>query len=144
MATAAMTLATPTGPTDIREVLGLHTRLARGLTGAVVLAMAMVMVGFGVIPVSIAFFGAAAMPMSGLIADQIGRRVIQVDERRGTLSVWEHVREDDRLDVSEGPDRVYSLDDLREVIGAQGGGPERGARPRPPAQSRAVTVRLTP
>ena len=57
-------------------------------------------------------------------ADQIGRRVIQVDERRGTLSVWEHVREDDRLDVSEGPDRVYSLDDLREVIGAQGGGPE--------------------
>lgn len=57
-------------------------------------------------------------------ADQIGRRVIQVDERRGTLSVWEHVREDGRLDVSEGPDRVYSLDDLREVIGAQGGGPE--------------------
>ena len=57
-------------------------------------------------------------------ADQIGRRVIQVDERRGTLSVWEHVREDDRLDVSEGPDRVYSLDDLREVVGAQGGGPE--------------------
>lgn len=40
MATAAVTLATPTGPTDIREVLGLHTRLARGLTGAVVLAMA--------------------------------------------------------------------------------------------------------
>ena len=57
-------------------------------------------------------------------ADQIGRRVIQVDERRGTLSVWEHVREDGRLDVSEGPDRVYSLDDLREVVGAQGGGPE--------------------
>ena len=57
-------------------------------------------------------------------ADQIGRRVIQVDERRGTLSVWEHVREDGRLDVSEGPDRVYSLDDLREVMGAQGGGPE--------------------
>lgn len=56
--------------------------------------------------------------------DQIGRRVIQVDERRGTLSVWEHVREDGRLDVSEGPDRVYSLDDLREVVGAQGGGPE--------------------
>ena len=35
-----MNLATPTGPTDVREVLGLHTRLARALTGAVVLAMA--------------------------------------------------------------------------------------------------------
>mgnify|MGYP000939038852 FL=1 len=57
-------------------------------------------------------------------ADQVGLRVAQVDERRGTLSVWEHVREDGRLDVSEGPDRVYSLDDLREVMGAQGGGPE--------------------
>ena len=57
-------------------------------------------------------------------ADQVGLRVAQVDERRGTLSVWEHVREDGRLDVSEGPDRVYSLDDLREVVGAQGGGPE--------------------
>ena len=56
-------------------------------------------------------------------ADQIGRRVIQVDERRGTLSVWEHVREDGRLDVSEGPDRVYDLDELYEVTGARGAGP---------------------
>ena len=38
--------------------------------------------------------------------------------------MWEHVREDGRLDISEGPDRVYSLDDLREVMGTQGGGPE--------------------
>ena len=56
-------------------------------------------------------------------ADQIGRRVIQVDERRGTLSVWEHVREDGRLDVSEGPDRVYDLDEFYEVTGARGAGP---------------------
>ena len=69
-------------------------------------------------------------------ADQIGRRVIQVDERRGTLSVWEHVREDGRLDVSEGPDRVYSLDDLREVVGAQGDGPED--RPGPSADNEEV------
>ena len=56
-------------------------------------------------------------------ADQIGRRVIQVDERRGTLSVWEHVREDGHLDVSEGPDRVYDLDELYEVTGVRGAGP---------------------
>ena len=56
-------------------------------------------------------------------ADQVGLRVAQVDERRGTLSVWEHVREDGRLDVSEGPDRVYDLDELYEVTGARGAGP---------------------
>lgn len=56
-------------------------------------------------------------------ADQVGLRVAQVDERRGTLSVWEHVREDGRLDVSEGSDRVYDLDELYEVTGARGAGP---------------------
>ena len=55
-------------------------------------------------------------------ADQVGLRVVQVDERRGALSVWK-VREDGRIDVSEGPDRVYDLDDLHEVTGARGGGP---------------------
>ena len=55
-------------------------------------------------------------------ADQVGLRVAQVDERRGTLSVWK-VREDGRIDVSEGPDRVYDLDDLHEVTGARGAGP---------------------
>ena len=47
--------------------------------------------------------------------DQVGRSVIQVDERGGTVSVWEHVGDDGRLDTSGGPDRVYSLADVRDV-----------------------------
>ena len=47
--------------------------------------------------------------------DQVGRSVIQVDERGGMVSVWEHVGDDGRLDTSGGPDRVYSLADVRDV-----------------------------
>lgn len=47
--------------------------------------------------------------------DQVGRSVIQVDERGETVSVWEQVADDGRLDTSGGPDRVYGLADLRDV-----------------------------
>ena len=74
-------------------------------------------------------------------ADQVGLRVVQVDERRGALSVWK-VREDGRIDVSEGPDRVYDLDDLHEVTGARGGGPaDRPAGGAPAADDEEVRGR---
>ena len=50
--------------------------------------------------------------------DQVALRVVQVDMRRDTLSVWDRVGADGRLDTSQGPAVVHKLSDVEAAFDA--------------------------